>query len=131
MDDDDDLCCGLRAREHQFDAPVWDPLLAAVGERLTRGFMWMGEETLEGGQALHVYKHTWTRRYLHLTEDGRAFAYAPCGSYLRTRLDWAIEEALCVWWLMPGWEPEDHQAIRDASLRANHSAAGTITSHGD
>jgi hypothetical protein len=130
-DDDDNYCWGFRARERQFDEPVWEPLLAAVGERLTGGFMWMGELTLHNGRALHAYKHIWTRRYLHLTEDGSAFDYAPCGMYVRTRLDWAIEQALCVWWLMAGWEPEDHEAIREACLRASRASAGTINGHGD
>jgi hypothetical protein len=35
-DEDDDFCSGLRVRERRFDEPVWDPLLAAVRERLAR-----------------------------------------------------------------------------------------------
>jgi hypothetical protein len=58
-------------------------------------------------------------------------ANTPCGTYVRTRLDWAIEHALCVWWLMSGWEPEDHVAICGAYLRANDSPAGTIETHGE
>jgi hypothetical protein len=133
MDEPDEghRCCGRRARERQFDEPVWEPLLATVGERLAGGFMWMGELTLDGGEALHAYKHTWTRRYLHLTEDGRAFAYTPCGAYVRTRLDWAIEEALCVWWLLSGWEPEDRDAISQACRRASGASAGSVAGHGD
>jgi hypothetical protein len=133
MDEDDEehLCCGLRARERQFDEPVWEPLLVAMGERLAGGFMWMGEFTLDTGQALHGYKHIWTRRYLHLTEDGCAFTYTPCGAYMRTRLDWAIDEALRVWWLMSGWEPEDRDAISEAWRRAGVARRGSITGHGE
>jgi hypothetical protein len=127
----EDRCCGIPGRLLQYDNPLWEPLLAAVGERLTDSFMWMHEEVLRGGVSLHAYKHTWTRRYLYLTEDGRAFEYTPCGTYVRTRLDWAIEHALCVWWLMSGWEPEDHVAICEAYLRANDSSAGTIETHGE
>ena len=128
---EDDHYCGIPGRLLQYDNPVWEPLLAAVGERLTGGFMWMHEEVLRGGSALHAYKHRWTRRYLYLSEDGRAFEPTPCDTYVPLRLDWAIERALCVWWLLAGWEPEDHAAIREACLRANHQAAGTITSHGE
>lgn len=35
----------------------------------------MCEIELKGGMRLHVYKHIDTRRYLHLTEDGRAFVF--------------------------------------------------------
>jgi hypothetical protein len=128
---DEDPCCGVRGRLLQYDNPVWEPLLAAVGERLTGGFMWMNEEVLASGRRVHAYKHRWTRRYVFLSEDGHAYEYAPCGTYVPLRLDWAIERALCVWWLLAGWEPEDHAAIREACLRANHRAVGTITSHGD
>jgi hypothetical protein len=30
---------------------------------------------LEDGRRLHAYKHYWTRRYLHLDSEGRAFTY--------------------------------------------------------
>lgn len=60
----------------QYESPNWEPLLylarVYVGE-----FMWMCEIELKGGVRLHAYKHIDTRRYLHLTEDGRAFAYCP------------------------------------------------------
>ena len=35
----------------------------------------MFEVELSDGTRLHAYKHRWTRRYIHLTGDGRAFAY--------------------------------------------------------
>lgn len=35
----------------------------------------MDEVQLRGGISLHAYKHHWTRRYLHLTDDGRAFFF--------------------------------------------------------
>lgn len=66
----------FRGRMTRSDSPNWEPLLhlarVYVGE-----FMWMFEVELEGGKRLHAYKHVDTRRYLHLTEDGRALAY--CG----------------------------------------------------
>lgn len=66
----------IPGRTVQYETPNWEPLLylarVYVGE-----FMWMFEVELKGGTRLHAYKHMDTRRYLHLTEDGRAFAYCP------------------------------------------------------
>lgn len=63
-----------RGKTVNWERPDWEPLLRLarvyVGE-----FMWMGEVELRGGISLHLYKHWWTRRYLHLTEDGRAFFF--------------------------------------------------------
>jgi hypothetical protein len=54
--------------------PVWEPLLTLVRVYVDE-FMWMFEAQLEDGTRLHAYKHRETRRYLHLSEDGRAFFY--------------------------------------------------------
>jgi hypothetical protein len=53
------------------DKPDWQPLI----DLLVDDFMWMFEVELSDGTRLHAYKHQWTRRYIHLTPDGRAFAY--------------------------------------------------------
>ena len=63
------------------DRPTWDPMLALAGEELTGWFMWMFEIRLDDGTAVHAYKHQMTRRYVHLGEDGRAFAYTGGDSY--------------------------------------------------
>jgi hypothetical protein len=114
--------CGLAGRVTQYSAPVWEPLIAAVGPRLAETFMWMHEEELDDGSVLHAYKHIHTRRYLYLTPDGRAFAYAPCGAHLRMQLAHAIQDALCTWWVLSGWDAEDAQAVRDAIFRASEQA---------
>jgi hypothetical protein len=54
--------------------PTWEPLLELAPEEI-EDFMWMFDVELDGGVRLHAYKHWWTRRYIHLTDDGRAFAY--------------------------------------------------------
>jgi hypothetical protein len=51
--------------------PDWQPLI----DLLLEDFMWMFEVELTDGTHLHAYKHRGTRRYIHLTGDGRAFAY--------------------------------------------------------
>jgi hypothetical protein len=33
-------------------------------------------------------------------------------------LDFAIEQALCTWWILSGWDAEDAEAVGDAVLRA-------------
>jgi hypothetical protein len=115
-------CCGRSARGTRSDTPVWEPLIAAVGERLVGTFMWMYEEEMADGTVLHVYKHIHTRRYMHLATDGRAYAYAPCGGRLRMQMSHAIQEALCPWWVLSGWDAEDAEAVRDAVVRASDQA---------
>lgn len=74
------------------------------------------------GSRLHAYKHTCTRCYIFLSEDGQAFEWTACERYAPTRLDWAIEKALCNWWLLDGWEDADVEAIKDAVQRAQEAA---------
>lgn len=115
--------CGWSARLTQYTEPVWEPLIAAVGQRLAETFMWMEEEELADGSVLHVYKHIHTRRYLYLTASGRAFEYAACGGRVPIRLDHAIEQALCTWWILSGWDAQDADAVQDAVLRACEQAS--------
>ena len=56
------------------DTPNWQPLINLVGDKVEQ-FMWMLEVELEDGLRLHAYKHWWTRGYIHLALDGRAFVY--------------------------------------------------------
>ena len=69
-------------------------------------------------------KHIHTRRYLYLSVDGRAFEGAPCGGFVPMRLDFAIEQGLCTWWILSGWEAEDAEPVRDAVVRAAGSLHG-------
>ena len=63
-----------RGRAVNWVSPNWEPLLR-LARVYVEEFMWMYEAELRGGISLHAYKHWWTRRYLFLTEDGRAFSY--------------------------------------------------------
>ncbi len=116
-------CAGYAAEDLQFDVPTWEPLREAVGMRLADGFMWMQEQTLPDGTAVQAYKHIHTRRYLYLADGARAFE-AACGRFVRLRLDFAIQRALCTWWLLSGWEQEDADAIREAIEAAQAKGAG-------
>jgi hypothetical protein len=119
-----DRCTGYESRLIQYSAPEWEPLFDVVGPRLGEGFMWMHEAELADGTVLHAYKHIFTRRYLYLTSDGRAFEPAACRCFVPLRLDFAIEHALCSWWTLRGWEEADVEALRDAILRVHENACG-------
>lgn len=98
--------------------PVWKPLLAVMGRRLTSGFMWMGTNKLADESNLHAYKHIYTRDWIYLTDDLRAFEETPCGLMAPLRLDFAIKRVLCDWWILSGWEEKDRAAVVDAVHRA-------------
>ena len=66
----------------QGEQPDWDPLVNAVGERVTRDFMWMFEVELSDGRSLQAYKHVDTRRYVHLAADGQTYFYEPPDRYV-------------------------------------------------
>lgn len=107
-------CDGPGVRAMQYRKPDWEPLVEAVGERLAEGFMWMQEDVLDDGTSVHGYKHVCTRRYLYLSDGRTAYAGLPCGYYRRQRLDYAIENALCSWWLLGDWEEADRLAVIEA-----------------
>jgi hypothetical protein len=99
---------------------VWQPLLDLVGEQLVEWFMWMFEVELADGSRVHGYKHVATRRYFHLGEDGRAFAYRSVDRYVEISRREAIEEAFTGWQdLLP--QPEDPKLVRDALRRARRA----------
>ena len=106
----------------QGERPVWQPLLDLVGEDLTGWFMWMYEVELADHAPLHAYKHVSTRRYLHLTEDGRTFAYRSEARYREIAPRDALREAFAKWeQLLPA--PTDPEAVRAAIRRARGSCA--------
>lgn len=84
----------------QGDKPVWEPLVELVGGHSASWFMWMYEVELADGSAVHAYKHVSTRRYLHLGEDGRAFAYVGEHGYREIDPDVAVDLVI------GGWEPD-------------------------
>lgn len=66
----------------QCEEPEWEPLLELLKSQVDE-FMWMHEVELRDGTRVHAYKHYWTRLYLHLTADGRAFVFCQDGRYRR------------------------------------------------
>lgn len=65
----------------QSDDPDWTALERVIGTELMGHFMWLYEIELGDGTTVHAYKHCWTRRSLHLGDDGRAFYYTRHGTY--------------------------------------------------
>src|SRR6476660_471456 len=89
--------CAHAEHEGPDDQPVWAPILGALGEELTGGFMYMFRARFEDRQVVHAYKHHITRCYLFLDDGGTAYEWTRCGGYAPLRLDWAIERALFTW----------------------------------
>jgi hypothetical protein len=58
------------------DDPSWNALYGALRpENLADFFAWMGDVELEDGTRVHVYRHSASRSFLHVTDDGRAVIY--------------------------------------------------------
>jgi hypothetical protein len=105
----------------QGDRPNWQPLEAMVGEELAGEFMWMFQVDLADGTAVHAYKHIFTRRYLHLGEDGRTFAFTYSGRYC------TIDPFDLLMAVFDGWEQlvdddADVDALRAALRQAYRKA---------
>lgn len=75
----DSLCCYAGSASYG-GTPNWEPLLGVAPGEID-DFMWMFEVELEDGAKLQVYKHYYTRQYLHLDEGGCAFIYCCGGRY--------------------------------------------------
>jgi hypothetical protein len=77
----------------QYDDPEWGPLIELVGLELVDWFMWMHEVELDDRSRVYAYKHTATRRYFHIAEDGRTFLYVGDDGYREIDRQDAIAEA--------------------------------------
>jgi hypothetical protein len=82
-----------RGRYLRVDAPEWEPLLNFAPDHIG-DFMWMGTIQLTDGTRLQAYKHYWTRRYLHLSEDGRTFVFVPKTRYEEVNPPWLLMRVL-------------------------------------
>lgn len=78
-----------RGRMLPIDAPEWEPLLNFAPDHVG-DFMWMFAAELSDGTRLQAYKHYWTRGYLHLAEDGRAFVYVDKERYREVSPQWLL-----------------------------------------
>lgn len=78
----------------QGDNPEWTPLVDAVRQEVCGDFMWMFEVELSNGRRLQAYKHYYSRRYVHLDQDGAAFVYEPPERYRSVPLRGLLAAAL-------------------------------------
>jgi hypothetical protein len=78
---------------HDSDAPDWTPL-ENLALRECPDFMWMYGVLCDHGRQLQVYKHRWTRRYIHLDGTGAAFVYRNDGRYQQVDALWLMEYVL-------------------------------------
>ena len=83
----------IRGRLLRVDAPEWEPLLDLAPDHVV-DFMWMGTVQLTDGTRIQAYKHYWTRDYLHLSEDGRAFVFVPKTRYEEVNPPWLLMRVL-------------------------------------
>ena len=77
------------------DEPEWEPLLNLAPDHVV-DFMWMYAVELTDGTRLQAYKHYWTRNYLHLDSEGRAFIYAGKERYEEVNPPWLLRLVLRV-----------------------------------
>lgn len=73
--------------------PEWEPLLNFAPDHVG-DFMWMYTVQLTDGTRLQAYKHYWTRDYLHLDDEGRAFIYAGNDRYEEVNPPWLLHRVL-------------------------------------
>ena len=83
----------IRGKHLPVDVPEWEPLLNLAPDHVV-DFMWMGTIQLADGTRLQAYKHYWTRHYLHLAEDGRAFVFVPKTRYEEVNPPWLLMRVL-------------------------------------
>lgn len=103
----------------QCEEPEWRPLIDIVGVELAAWFMWMCEIELDDETRVHAYKHICTRRYFHLSVDGRAYAYVPRHRYREIDRRQAIDIAFECWKeLCPKVE---HDGLRAGLRRARRA----------
>jgi hypothetical protein len=101
------------------DEPDWEPLITLMAPELVGSFMWMFPITLADGTRVEAYKHRWTRRYLYLDADLRAWGYREDGRYgLQRSVAAILELVLSPWWERGDAEPDEVLLCWDAIERA-------------
>lgn len=82
-----------KGRALRVNEPEWEPLLNFAPDHVV-DFMWMYALELTDGTRLQAYKHYWTRDYLHLDSEGRAFIYAGNERYEEVNPPWLLSRVL-------------------------------------
>ena len=84
---------GIKGKLTDVWVAEWEPLLDLAPDHVA-DFMWMGSVELRDKTRLQLYKHYWTRDYLHLDGDGRAFVYTGPQRYREIEPSWLLARAL-------------------------------------
>lgn len=113
----------VRALMFQGDTPNWKPLLRLLDEELVGWFMWMFELRTLDNRPLHAYKHSATRRYVHLDRQARAYAYTGGDRYRPMPQAEALDEVFGDWRSLGG-SVRELRLARAAVLRAGGVAIG-------
>jgi hypothetical protein len=92
---------GIKGKLVDIWVPEWEPLLDLAPIHVA-DFMWMGSVELRDKTRLQLYKHYWTRDYLHLDGDGRAFVFIGDDRYEEVGSAWLLGRVL-----------DEHMAERD------------------
>jgi hypothetical protein len=79
------------ARKH-----IWEPLLGLAPEEVD-AFMWMFELELDDRTQVQAYKHRWTRRYIYLDHQGRAYDEVRRNRFEEVDPRLLLEEVMGVW----------------------------------
>lgn len=114
----------LTGHVSSYDDPEWGPLERFLPLELCGPFMWMDAWTLEDGRRLEAYKHSCTRRYLHLDENGDAWEYLDAGRFRRKRHDEAIEQVFDTWWVLTHSTDAEREALKAAFEAAHERGNG-------
>jgi hypothetical protein len=78
-----------RGKMTRREEPAWEPLLEVAPEDID-DFMWMGEVELTDGGRVQMYKHYWTRRYIHLDLGSRCFVWLDEDRYEEVDAEWLL-----------------------------------------
>jgi hypothetical protein len=103
-----------RGRITEWETPNWRPLAGLVGEPVVADFMWMFQVELSDGSSLQAYKHIDTRRYIHLDDQGSAFAYEPPDRYRAIDAGRVLAEVFATLPRLAGVRDEQIRASREA-----------------
>src|SRR3954451_8180564 len=82
-----------KGRMLSVNEPEWEPLLNFAPDHVG-DFMWMFTVVLTDGTRIQAYKHYWTRNYLHLDDEGRAFVYVGKERYEEVNPPWLLRRIL-------------------------------------
>ena len=109
-----------------YDDPEWGPLEAFLPYDLCGGFMWMARWTFEDGREVQAYKHSETRRYLYLDDDGDAWEGLSGPEFRRMRHDDALEQVFDTWWLLMHATDKDRTLLKAAFDAAHERGNGDV-----